>query len=98
MYAVAVEFEIDPSQWDAFMPLMLENAAHSRTGEPGCRQFDVCAGPPAPATVFLYELYDDRAAFDAHLASAHFKAFATATGSMIVNRRITTWERIAPLP
>ena len=96
MYVVTVEFGIDPAQWAQFMPLMVENARRSRTGEPGCRQFDVCVDPARPGTVFLYELYDDRAAFDAHLASPHFKAFAAATEKMIVNRHVATWQRAAP--
>ena len=96
MYVVTVEFGIDPAQWAQFMPLMVENARRSRSDEPGCRQFDVCVDPARPGTVFLYELYDDRAAFDAHLASPHFKAFAAATQTMIVNRRVATWQRAAP--
>jgi len=96
MYVVTVEFAIEPAHWGDFLPLMIENARLSRTVETGCRQFDICADDAKPATVFLYELYDDRAAFDAHLASPHFKAFATATQTMIAKRSITTWQRIAP--
>jgi len=96
MYVVTVEFTIDPAQWTAFLPLMLDNAQRSRDDEPGCRQFDVCTDAGRPAVVYLYELYDDRAAFDAHLASAHFKSFAQATQTMIRNRLIATWHRIAP--
>ena len=96
MYVVTVEFAIDPAQWDQFLPLMLDNAQRSRSAEPGCRQFDVCVDARAPGVVFLYELYDDRAAFDAHLASPHFKAFAAATEAMIVKRHVATWQRAAP--
>ena len=96
MYVVAVEFTIDPARREEFLPLMLENARRSRDEEPGCRQFDVCVDDARPGSVFLYELYDDRAAFDAHLASAHFKAFAAASAAMIVDRRIATWRRAAP--
>ncbi len=96
MYVVTVEFTIAPAQWSAFVPLMLENATRSREDEPGCRQFDVCTEAAKPHVVYLYELYDDRAAFDAHLASAHFKSFAQATQAMIEQRVIGTWQRIAP--
>ena len=95
MYVVTVEFGIGPTQWAQFMLLMLENARRSRSDEPGCRQFDVCVDPARPGTVFLYELYDDPAAFDAHLASPHFKAFAAATEKMIAKRQIATWQRAA---
>jgi len=96
MHVVTVEFTINPSLWDAFLPLMVENARASRESEPGCRQFDICIDAAKPATVFLYELYADRAAFDAHLASVHFKAFAAATQAMITGRAVQIWQRIAP--
>ena len=96
MYVVTVEFTIDPKQFDQFLPLMLVNAKRSREGEPGCRQFDVGIDDTRPGVVHLYELYDDRAAFDAHLASAHFLSFAAATQAMITARSLRTWRRIAP--
>ena len=95
MHVVTVEFQIDTAHWEAFLPLMLENAARSREDEPGCRQFDVCIDESRPATVFLYEIYDDRAAFDAHLASSHFREFAAATGAMVRQRSLLTWTRIS---
>ena len=95
MYVVTVEFVIDPEQREAFLPRMLDNARISRESEPGCRQFDVCSDDARPAVVFLYEVYDDRAAFDAHLAAPHFLAFAAATQAMVTRRTIVTWSRIA---
>ena len=44
--------------------------------------------------VFLYEIYDDEAAFQAHLHSAHFKAFAAATKEMITARRIVACDLV----
>jgi autoinducer 2-degrading protein len=96
MYVVSVVFTIAAAARTAFLPLMLDNARRSREVEPGCRQFDVCVDAARPGLVFLYEVYDDRAAFDAHLASTHFKAFAAATQSMIEARDIQTWSRAAP--
>jgi (4S)-4-hydroxy-5-phosphonooxypentane-2,3-dione isomerase len=96
MYVVAVEFTIKPESLRAFMPLMLENARASRETEPGCRQFDVCTDPKKPERIFLYELYDDRAAFDAHLATAHFKRFDADTASMIAAKNVYLLERAAP--
>jgi len=96
VYIVTVEFTIEPQRFDQFLPLMLDNARRSREDEPGCRQFDVGVDDAQPAVVHLYELYDNRAAFDAHLASPHFVAFAAATTKMITARVIRTWRRIAP--
>lgn len=91
MYAVTVTFQAKPDQWEAFLPLMLENARASRETEPGCRQFDVLTDPARPHTVSLYELYDDRTAFDTHLASPHFTAFKAATADMLEVSEIVTW-------
>lgn len=96
MYIVTVEFKIKPGRLEAFMPLMVENARASRDKEPGCRQFDVCADPKAPHVVFLYEVYDDRAAFDAHLAMAHFKTFDAKVASMVAQKQVRIYTRADP--
>ena len=90
-FAVVVRFQIDPSQWDDFMPLMLKNAKTSREIEAGCLQFDVAHDPETPNEVFLYEVYDDRAAFEAHLASAHFQEFDGLVQDMIVAKDVQTY-------
>jgi quinol monooxygenase YgiN len=90
-YVVTVEFEIAAGKFASFMPLMLENAAASRR-EPGCHRFDVCTPHDRANVVFLYEIYADEAAFQAHLQASHFKAFATATGDMIVGRKLTVCD------
>ena len=94
MYVIIVDFEIDPEQLDAFLPLMCENAAASARDEPGCRQFDVCHDPDHPGHVFLYEVYDDRAAFDAHLSMPHFKSFDAATAGMIRSKKVRALTRL----
>jgi (4S)-4-hydroxy-5-phosphonooxypentane-2,3-dione isomerase len=93
MYVVIVEFRIKPERVADFMPLMLENAHASRETEPGCRLFDVCVDPADKTSVFLYELYDDRAAFDAHLATAHFKRFDAAVAPMVAAKAVRTLIR-----
>ena len=94
MYVVIVDFRIKPERLAEFMPLMLENARASRETEPGCRQFDVCVDPKDKTSVFLYEVYDSRAAFDAHLASAHFKRFDPAVAPMVAAKAVRTLERL----
>jgi len=92
MYVVTVDFRIKPERLAEFMPLMLENARASRETEPGCRQFDVCVDPKEKTSVFLYEIYDNRAAFDAHLATAHFKRFDVAVGDMVAAKVVRLLE------
>ena len=43
--------------------------------EPGCQQFDVMIDPEDKTVCFLYEIYSDKAAFDAHLNSEHYQLF-----------------------
>ncbi len=94
-YVVTVEFDVAPGQFDAFLRLMIENAEISRRDEPGCRRFDVCRPHNIENRVFLYEIYDDEAAFQAHLLTSHFKSFAIATKEMIVARKIVACDWMA---
>ena len=93
-FAVSVYFEIRPGMMAAFRARMIRQAKDSLRLEEKCRQFDIGHTPERPETVFLYELYDDAEAFDAHLASAHFKAFEKDVEPMIVSRKIETWQLI----
>ncbi|WP_372574311.1 putative quinol monooxygenase [Ruegeria jejuensis] len=93
MFAVTVTFTLKPGLRDAFLPLMVENAASSLRDEPGCQQFDVCLGQD-PNTVFLYEIYDDSAAFDAHLESTHFKSFDRAVAAMIAAKVVHQYAEV----
>lgn len=88
MYAVTVTFDIEPGQIGAFLPLMLDNARASRRDEPGCQQFDVCQ---EGNRVFLYEIYDDRAAFEAHMRTRHFKAFDAAVADMVAAKEVAVF-------
>lgn len=95
MIAVCVTFDIEPGRMDAFLPLMQAQAANSLTSEAGCRQFDVCTGGEVAGRVFLYELYEDRAAFDVHLATDHFKTFDAAVKEMIASKQVTVYDTVA---
>jgi quinol monooxygenase YgiN len=94
MYAVCVTFKLKPDQSDAFMPLMRANARASLQQEAGCHQFDVLSDPAKPDCVFLYELYADRTAFDAHLNSTHFKTFDAVSAAMIAQKDVQTWGEV----
>lgn len=89
MYLVAVTFQIAPDNAQAFTARVQQQATDSLT-ETGCQRFDVWCDPTDPAKVFLYEIYDDRAAFDVHLASDHFKAFDAEVGPWITDKQIET--------
>lgn len=91
MYVVTVNFSITAGRMDDFLPLMIENARASKRDEPGCQQFDVCCDGDQ---VFLYEVYDDRDAFNLHLAAPHFKAFDAAVADMIADKSVKTFDEV----
>ncbi|PVB60561.1 putative quinol monooxygenase [Labrenzia sp. 011] len=95
MFAVTVVFEIHDGQFETFMPLMVANAQASVKQEPGCSRFDVCTDPDRPGEVFLYELYDDEAAFKAHLETPHFAEFDRIGSPMIANKTLRTYAQVA---
>ncbi len=91
-FAVCVTFRIEPGHMAAFARLVAGQASAS-LGEPGCRVFDVWHDPARPEEVFLYEIYDDAAAFDAHLATAHFRSFDAETRGIVAAKAVLTWSR-----
>ncbi len=72
MYVVCVEFEIVPSQLENFIGAMRKNAAQSFADEVGCRQFDICQDQKNPNSIFLYEIYDDEAAFEVNKNTTNY--------------------------
>ena len=92
MQALVVEFRIAAGQIDAFAQAIAENARLS-LDEPGCRQFDVCRDPADPALFFLYELYDDQAAIEAHLQAAHFLRMNALTANWVLGKTVKRFTR-----
>lgn len=95
MFAVTVVFRIKPGSFEAFLPLMRKNAETSLAVEPGCKVFDVCTDSERPNEVFLYELYEDSAAFDVHLKSSHFNDFGSASSSMVEGKTVVTYSDVS---
>lgn len=89
MYLVAVTFQISPDRAADFAARVAQQATDSLT-EKGCQRFEVWQAPGDAAKVFLYEIYDDRSAFDVHLASVHFKAFDAEVGPWILDKTVET--------
>ena len=87
-YVITVDFHLKSESRDKFLSLVRENAALSLANERGCRRFDVCVPLDGSPQVFLYEIYDDEAAFKAHLETPHYKSFVAATAEMVQDRRI----------
>ncbi len=88
-------FDLKPGALSAFMEYITPNARASVRDEPGCRQFDVLVAEDGPEDqVTLYEIYDDAAAFEAHLQTPHFAKFKVATQDLVSGTRVTRYHLI----
>ena len=92
MYVVTVLFEIAVGQEGSFRYAVCRQARNSLEQEPHCHRFDVCIDPTDPGKVFLYEIYTDRAAFDAHLQSDHFRLFDDQVRPWLMAKKVMAWE------
>ena len=88
---VTVTFQVAPAHWDDFLVAVKAQAAASLSLEPACRVFDIAV---ADTTVFLYEVYDSRADFDAHLDTPHFAAFDAAVRPWVLAKTVSVWTAV----
>lgn len=93
MQALVVELRVKPEHVQAFARAIEVNARASREAEPGCRQFDVCRDPADEQLFFLYELYDDEAAIQAHLRTPHFLAMDSQTAGWVQSKKVMRYAR-----
>ena len=96
MQALVVEFRIKPAHVAAFETAIVANARASTATEAGCRQFDVCRDPADATLFFLYELYDDEAAVQAHLRTPHFLQMSEATAAWVEKKTVWRYQRVSP--
>ncbi len=72
-----------------FRGLIVENARASVRDEPGCRQFDVVVPEGETDRIVLYEIYDDAAAFAAHMKTPHFAVFNRESDALVASKVVT---------
>ena len=91
-YCIAVRWTVKPGHEDEVRALAASMIAPSNA-EPGCQAYILHVDPADPAALFLYEQYDDEAAFQAHCASPHFKATVEArVFPLLDDRRLEIYE------
>lgn len=93
-YVIMVDFEIKPGAKIEFRRLVDANARNSCSHEPGCRRFDVLEVPDQADRILLYEIYDDRAAFEAHVKTAHYAAFNSASASLVARKQVIACDLV----
>src|SRR5713226_9526545 len=93
-YVNAVDLDIVPAEREKFLAAIKENGA-ATVKEPGCRQFDILVLASNPNHVFLYEVYDNEAALQAHRNTDHFKKYAATTANMVAKREVRAMSPVA---
>lgn len=91
MFVVTVRFTVTLGCESRFLQRVIRQAQDSLAGEAGCRRFDVCRSERDPSQIFLYEIYDDAAAFADHLQSPHFRAFEAGTRAWVAGKIAESW-------
>ena len=94
VYINAVDLVVIPSEMPKFLEAIKENGANA-VKEPGCREFNITVLANNPNHVFLYEVYDNEAALNAHRQTEHCKKYQAATANMIADRNVRAMSLIA---
>jgi len=93
-YAVAARLVTNEGREEPTLEGVKKLAAASRK-ESGCRLYQPTQDPKDPRVFFLFEIYDDETAFNAHINSAHFKEHAVeGFGPHLAEREVVVYETI----
>ena len=79
MYVIIAPIQIKAGFKEQFIAAVTEDARSSVANEPGCLRFDVIQDANDANRIWLYEVYKDEAAFQAHLQSPHLRTFRDTT-------------------
>jgi autoinducer 2-degrading protein len=94
LFAIVVDFHLKQGARSEFRRLIDANADASVKTEPGCLQFDVLEPEGESDRMLLYEIYTDKAAFDAHLRTDHFRVFASASEALHLQKEVTSCDLV----
>jgi (4S)-4-hydroxy-5-phosphonooxypentane-2,3-dione isomerase len=81
-----------PEVVEAFRLRLERHARISIAREEACHRFDVYQETHDPTLFFLYEVYADEAALEAHRASEHYKSFRADTAEWVTGRTWWFWQ------
>lgn len=98
MYGLLLKTRLKPGSFDAFMDAMGVNAVASVRDEPGCLTFDVLRDRSDADLLWLYEVYADEAAFEAHMRTPHFLASRPLVEPLIESQEVIEADLLALNP
>ncbi len=82
-FVVIAEFTLKPGVLADFLAFARIDAGGALDKEEGCLAFDILLPESGADQVVFHEVYRDRAAFDEHKASPHYRAFKEGSGSLL---------------
>ncbi len=98
MYCIVVRTQLKPGKRSEFLEAMLPNAEASVRDEPGCHVFDVLEAQEEPDTFYLYELYTDKQALQAHKETSHYKASRAVVNDLVEAQSVIRADVVAANP
>jgi quinol monooxygenase YgiN len=91
-YVVRAVWNVKPGRESAVRAALAALAAQTRS-EPGNQLYLAYAAPETPLSFNIFEIYDDEAAFEAHVASPHFELYGRrAVAEDLESRSRETFE------
>ncbi|MEK9658325.1 MAG: putative quinol monooxygenase [Chloroflexota bacterium] len=90
MIVLVVSVQVKPGRRDEFIEVIREDAENTTMREDGNFQFNVVQDNADPDHFFLYEVYRDQAAFEAHRQMPHFLKYRKATENIYVSEPVRT--------
>jgi autoinducer 2-degrading protein len=76
MYMIVVRFDIKPEHRQDFINAGLQDGHDSCLYEPGTKRFEIVQDEDDPNCFYFSEVYEDKAANQAHGSGPYYKAFA----------------------
>lgn len=82
-YVQVAPIKIDPAHLKSYRAAVTKQIDATIRGEPGVLVLYAVSEEDNSAHVTVFEIYEDMAAYKAHLESAHFKKYKVATETMV---------------
>lgn len=90
------EIEIDSAYLSEYLAILKEESAASVALEPGVISIYPMFQKENPTQIRLLEIYADKAAYEAHLETPHFKKYKTETMHMVKSLALIDMTAIDP--
>lgn len=94
-YVILVEYTFDEKDIDTAIELLSEMQALTLENEEGCMVYDLLLSEDDPTTIFIYESYENEAAFKVHTNSKYFKEIVPKKVTPLIRKERIT--KVIPL-